>query len=87
MSQYAISFIERMNTYGGSYGIALQQDHAYVDLLCGMINAEIEKGSNFVKAVYVNNVPAVLIFEKIDMSRKNPMPRKNPNEIVKRRPQ
>ena len=80
MSQYAISFIDRMNTYGGSYGIALQQDHAYTDLLCGIINAETEKGSRFVKAVYVNNVPAVLVFEKIDV------PRKNSNEIVKRRP-
>ncbi len=58
--QYAISFNDRMSTYG----VALQQDSCFIEGVCGIINAEAEKGAKFVRAVYVNNRPSILVFEK-----------------------
>ena len=72
MSHYAISLNDRMNTYGSTYGMTLKQDQFYIEGVCGIINAEADKGSRFVKAVYVNNLPNILIFEKPDPVRKSP---------------
>lgn len=71
MSQYAISLSDRMNTYGSTYGMTLKQDQFYIEGVCGIINAEADKGAKFVKAVYVNNLPNILIFEKPDPVRKS----------------
>ena len=60
MSQYAISFNDRMNTYG----MTLRQDNFFIEGVCGIINAEVEQGARFVQAIYVDNMPSVLIFEK-----------------------
>lgn len=64
MSQYAISFNDRMNTYGATYGTAFTQDACYIEGVCGIINAEAENGARFIKAVYVNQRPSILVFEK-----------------------
>lgn len=60
--QYAISFNDRMSTYG-PYGAGANQSAYYIEGVTGIINAECEKGARYVDAVYVDNRPAVLIFE------------------------
>ena len=60
--QYAISFNDRMDTYG----VALKQDGSFIEGVCGIINSEAEKGAKFVQAVYVSNKPCILVFEKPD---------------------
>lgn len=57
--QYAISFNDRMNTYG----VARTQDAYYIEGVTGIINAECERGARFLQCVYVDNRPAILIFE------------------------
>lgn len=60
MHQYAVSFNDRMDTYG----VALKQDACYIEGVCGIINAETEMGARFIQAVYVNQKPVILVFEK-----------------------
>lgn len=62
--QYAISFNDRMSTYG-SYNTAKFQDNYYIEAVTGIINAECEKGAKFVDVIYVDNRPTILVFEKI----------------------
>ena len=62
VKQYAVSFNDRMNTYG----VAKTQDAFYIEGVTGVINAEIERGARFVNCVYVDQRPAILIFEKED---------------------
>lgn len=69
LKQYAISFNDRMSTYG-PYGNGASQSTYYIEGVTGIINAECEKGARYVDAVYVDSRPAILIFEK-DVPVKN----------------
>lgn len=63
--QYAISISDIMNTY--SYATAHRQDQNLIELAAGTINVETEeKGSRYIDTVYVENRPAVIIFEECD---------------------
>lgn len=61
--QYAISFNDRMSTYG----VARMQESYYIEVTTGIINAEVERGARYVDTIYVDNKPAILIFEKDDV--------------------
>lgn len=63
--QYAVSISDIMSTY--SYGTTQSQDNAFVEIVTGTINAEIERtGARYVDTIYINNRPAILIFERKD---------------------
>ena len=68
LKQYAISFNDRMNTYG----VAKTHDAFYIEGITGIINAEIDRGAKFVECVYVDQRPSILIFEKDDGRQARP---------------
>ena len=57
--QYAISFSDVMSTYGP----IKEQDNFFIEGIAVIINAEVDKGSSYVSAVYINNKPMVLVFD------------------------
>lgn len=58
--QYAISFSDRMSTYG----VAKSQSNYYIEVATGIINVECEKGARYIDTIYVDERPAIFIFEK-----------------------
>lgn len=58
--QYAISLNDCMSTYG----INVRQNGQYIELSTGIINAETEKGARYLETIYVDNNPAIFVFEK-----------------------
>lgn len=58
--QYAVSFNDIMSTYG----TARTQDSYYIEGIAGIINLECEKGAKYISCIYVDDRPAILVFEK-----------------------
>ena len=61
--QYAISISDIMSTY--TYKTTQSQDKAFIEIVTGTINAEIERtGSKYIDTIYVNDRPSILLFEQ-----------------------
>ena len=61
--QYAISFSDCMSTYGLPVN-GIRQQNQCIELAAGIINAEIEKGARYLETIYVDQKPAIFVFEK-----------------------
>ena len=60
VEQYAVSISDAMNTYG----VAVNQSNFYIEIVTATINAEIDKGARFVRGLYVDGKPCILVFER-----------------------